>query len=434
MASDGAVSKKGMELFRTLLRIYPTAEVEDYYRGGVWREDLIRMDLTIMEAHRRQAGSLEAAPPIEEVPTPELPGPQTNGALSPFGAVTAIANPLLAPRPVLGAASDEGPEAEMRLLALFVSKWKLEPARTKELLAELTPAHKRFVIQNFKTLNPGPEATKSLEQFIAQCERTGTWDRSPKPLSATVGAGALKAPAPSSLFTASALLARSRQLVGARPPLTGTITGRPATAGVPAKLGSGLVRPLTGTSFGILKKPWTALTGESLAERVAAAKDRVYVAKDVAAKAAAAKATTAAIAKTVSSAVAAKFAPAKASTLGAAPWRPRPFGGSVLRPVDAGYKRPVSALLGAVSPSDPSKRLAVGQGTRPLVGRPPGYAGAVPGSKSAPAAGAVPGSKSAPTARPPYKAPPPSLLTGKGSFGWPRPPTAGKGSVGGKAW
>lgn len=48
------LAKQGPELFKELKRIYSVAEVEDYFKNGVWREDLMRTDLQLIEVHRRE--------------------------------------------------------------------------------------------------------------------------------------------------------------------------------------------------------------------------------------------------------------------------------------------------------------------------------------------------------------------------------------------
>merc|ERR1711933_378113 len=67
--------------------------------------------------------------------------------------------------------------ADLRQIALFVSKWRLEPSRTKALLANLTPPRRRFVMQSFKDASgaTGAAPVVKLEEYIAQCEQTNAW-------------------------------------------------------------------------------------------------------------------------------------------------------------------------------------------------------------------------------------------------------------------
>eukprot|EP00450_Noctiluca_scintillans_P032057 CAMPEP_0194547220 /NCGR_PEP_ID=MMETSP0253-20130528/91825_1 /TAXON_ID=2966 /ORGANISM="Noctiluca scintillans" /LENGTH=78 /DNA_ID=CAMNT_0039394403 /DNA_START=57 /DNA_END=290 /DNA_ORIENTATION=+ len=64
------------------------------------------------------------------------------------------------------------PIVDLRLVALFVAKWKLDHTKTKMLLAKLTPPRRRFVIQRFKTTVTGPPAFLTLEKYIKECDWT----------------------------------------------------------------------------------------------------------------------------------------------------------------------------------------------------------------------------------------------------------------------
>lgn len=209
------LKKTGKDLFRELLRAYNTADIEDYYKGGVWKDELMRTDLQLIMSHRREAGAPDL-PPLEEVEMPELPTTVLSGPggvvlpalragvrpVLPAVAAATAARPATALRPITTIAATPGvlrlanvagtakvatapvataalggvgPAAELRLIAIFVAKWKLDPTRAKTILAKLTPQRRRYVIQNFKTAVTGPAATSALEQYIAQCERTGAW-------------------------------------------------------------------------------------------------------------------------------------------------------------------------------------------------------------------------------------------------------------------
>lgn len=174
---EAALNKSGPELFKELLRVYPVADLDDYWRAGLWKNDLMKTDLVLIESHRREAGAPDPIP-LEEVQMPDLPivaklpgmfGFSANGVVPPkaasaVGAVTAAG----------------GPVAELRLIALFVAKWKMDPTKTKLLLAKMTPARRRYVIQNFKTPATGTlDPSTALDHFIAQCEKSGDWDKAP---------------------------------------------------------------------------------------------------------------------------------------------------------------------------------------------------------------------------------------------------------------
>jgi len=167
--SEEALTKTGVELFRELLRLYETAEVEDYYKVGQWKNDLLKTDLILIEAHRKEAGAPDP-PDLEDVVVPEMPGAFLRAPIA----------GLTLPTLGIGVPAAGGlttPVAELRLIALFVAKWKLEPTKTKMLLAKLTPLRRRYVMQHFKALGSGDAATTELESFLAECGRNGMWDK-----------------------------------------------------------------------------------------------------------------------------------------------------------------------------------------------------------------------------------------------------------------
>ncbi|CAE8718559.1 unnamed protein product [Polarella glacialis] len=63
------LEKSGPELFRELLRVYPVAEVDDYWRNGAWQDAVMRTDIVLVEAHRKEAGAPDA-PELSEVEMP----------------------------------------------------------------------------------------------------------------------------------------------------------------------------------------------------------------------------------------------------------------------------------------------------------------------------------------------------------------------------
>merc|ERR1719409_845282 len=77
---------------------------------------------------------------------------------------------------VAGAAAGIGPVQELRLIALFVSKWKLDPTKTRLIFAKQSPNRRRYLMQKFTTQVTGEGATAALESFVAECNRTGVWD------------------------------------------------------------------------------------------------------------------------------------------------------------------------------------------------------------------------------------------------------------------
>jgi len=196
-----ALSMSGVDLFKQLLRFIPDAHAEDYYSGGTWKDDLIKLDLQLIDGHRKEAGAPDPLP-LEEVPEVVLPaslqpktgirpptmvGVRAGAALTgPAGLATArqlLANRLPASAGAVGVKNDmpsvtvptsvaSSPIVDLRLVALFVAKWKLDHTKTKMLLAKLTPPRRRFVIQRFKTTVTGPPAFLALEKYIKECDWT----------------------------------------------------------------------------------------------------------------------------------------------------------------------------------------------------------------------------------------------------------------------
>jgi len=210
---DEVLVKKGAELFRELQRLYPVCEVEDYHKNGAWKDEDMRTDILLLRVHRREAGAPEPVE-LEDIPKPEIPRSGPMGQQSGFagitvgggapkvtimsgkGGATIVTRPVsaavrpvgvqqgglrplvssLGQRPAVGGATNAvlgNPAAELKLIALFIAKWKLDPTRTKSQLARLAPAHRKYVIQKFSTTIPGTGATAALEQFISQNQRSG---------------------------------------------------------------------------------------------------------------------------------------------------------------------------------------------------------------------------------------------------------------------
>jgi len=60
----------GEELFKQLLRLLPTADVQDYFKNGVWQDVILKLDCRILIGHRQEAGAPEV-PALDEVVMPE---------------------------------------------------------------------------------------------------------------------------------------------------------------------------------------------------------------------------------------------------------------------------------------------------------------------------------------------------------------------------
>jgi len=254
---EEAITKSGAELFKELYRVYPVADAEDYYKNGQWKNEMMKTDLMLMESHRRESGAPDV-PDLEDIKVPNLPQPVAAfsgfaagygpaavsfvGAVKPAGVVAAA--PLAAS---FGgaAAGTSAPVVEIRLIALFVAKWKLDPVTAKTLLAKLTPAHRRYVIQNFKTTSTGVEATAELGTYITDCEEDKSWDSGAAP--ATNGVATLK-PATAE---GTAMRAAAKAGIMIAPPVSGLkrpvtpVAANPAWAQNkrPTLISPGIVRP-----------------------------------------------------------------------------------------------------------------------------------------------------------------------------------------------
>mmetsp|Transcript_47073 Transcript_47073/g.86428 ORF Transcript_47073/g.86428 Transcript_47073/m.86428 type:complete len:278 (-) Transcript_47073:183-1016(-) len=199
--SEEVLSKSGAELFKELYRIYAVAEPADYFKNGVWKDDIMKMDIGLVEAHRKESGAPDA-PELKDVEMPELPtGAGVAKAVPGVSPGIAAVRPAVAPVagaaavPAGGQTAAAASIAELRLIALFVAKWKLDPTKAKTLLAKLTPTRRRYVIQNFKTTAAGPSAFAALETYISTCQKSGAWDKGvPVPATAPAVVAGVKRP------------------------------------------------------------------------------------------------------------------------------------------------------------------------------------------------------------------------------------------------
>jgi len=266
---EEALNKTGADLFKELFRIYPVADPEDYFRAGQWRNDVMKADLRLIESHRRECGAPDVAD-LDDVKLPLLPQawptpqawPQQQQAMGgmvvkPAGLVpsgSAAGTVPAGTTAVAGTAS----VVEIRLIALFVAKWKLDPATSKQVLAKLTPTRRRYVIQNFKATKTGAEASAELEEYVAKCEEDKSWDAAAAGVSATtagvtdstyinpVGAVSAAKILPGAVGTTTAVSALKRPLtptVGAADVANKKLVGAGGAAVVmPAAKGAGKVQ------------------------------------------------------------------------------------------------------------------------------------------------------------------------------------------------
>jgi len=189
MAEEDFSGKSGEELFKEVRRQYGEADVDDYFKAGRYMDEKMRLDLSLFLAHRSEAGAPEP-PDLADVKMPELPQAFAAPSMLSLGKASMPklgANGLSQPRPMMpgGAAvvpgGASGAVAELKAIALFVAKWKLNPSRSKIALAPLTQTRRRYVIDNFegaKDASP-EEMTKGLEDYIKECGETKAWGDAP---------------------------------------------------------------------------------------------------------------------------------------------------------------------------------------------------------------------------------------------------------------
>lgn len=193
---EEVLAKSGQELFLELMRLYSEIEVEDYYKGGQWKDDAMRTDYQLFRQHRLEAGA-PPIKPLEEMAMPDLPTagpavamlniPKAAGVVANLlaGAVAKPAIPAIT-KPaslVVGAAAAPavapaaGAASDLKELAMFVAKFKLDPLKTKAMLGNtVTAPRRKYVMTNFKTDKTGAEATTELEQYIKECDASKKWD------------------------------------------------------------------------------------------------------------------------------------------------------------------------------------------------------------------------------------------------------------------
>ncbi|CAE7873169.1 unnamed protein product, partial [Symbiodinium necroappetens] len=173
VAEDERLAKTGPELFKELRRLYAVAEVEDYFKNGMWRDDLMKTDLQLIEVHRREAGAPDP-PDLSEV---KLPPDLPRGFVRPRTSLLSTPSPVAATTVTTAVVPPTGGSAvaDLRLIALFVAKWKLDVTRTKTALTKLLPSRRRYVIAHFKPKGD-TAADDELETYIAECESSKSWD------------------------------------------------------------------------------------------------------------------------------------------------------------------------------------------------------------------------------------------------------------------
>jgi hypothetical protein len=190
---EQVLQKKGEELFKELRRQYSEADPEDYFKAGRWSDDKMRLDLGLFVAHRSEGGAPDA-PDLKDVKLPaEMPVESAapmgySGLLSQKVALAAVAGakagvPLVRPLGPAGAgAANGGVESavtELKNIALFVAKWKLNAQKAKTALASLTQIKRKYVMENFKGAEGDKDVSEALEEFIKECADTKAWGDTP---------------------------------------------------------------------------------------------------------------------------------------------------------------------------------------------------------------------------------------------------------------
>jgi len=149
---------------------------------------VLKTDILLIESHRRECGAPDVAD-IDDIKLPAnmpqvqaqagmafvkpLMGAMGVGGIRSYAVGPAAAGAVATPAPVpVGGIS----VVEIRLIALFVAKWKVDPVTAKAALTKLTAAQRRYVIQNFKATSQGAEALSELETYIKECEANKAWD------------------------------------------------------------------------------------------------------------------------------------------------------------------------------------------------------------------------------------------------------------------
>jgi len=173
---DVMLSKTDGELFKELMRLYPLADVEDYYKMGQWQHDLMRMDIQVFYAHREEAGAPEL-PPLEEIEMPPLP--VVPAAMLQMQQMMAMqqamakgevpAGAVASTLQVNAAAQAALPAAELQLIVNFANKHKLDLVKTKTTLSTLSAVTRTAVMTGFESSGEDEaEKVKQLEAFIAE--------------------------------------------------------------------------------------------------------------------------------------------------------------------------------------------------------------------------------------------------------------------------
>jgi len=198
---DVMLSKTDGELFKELMRLYPLAEVEDYYKMGQWQHDLMRMDIQVFYAHREEAGAPEL-PPLEEIELPPLPVvPAAMLQMQQMQQMMMAQAQAQAGQAGLAMAQAALPAAELQLIVNFVIKHKLDLVKTKTTLSALSAVTRKTVMTGFEPSGEDiAEKVKQLEAFISEKKKE---EPATTPAGLTSPAAALTSPAAAAALAAA---------------------------------------------------------------------------------------------------------------------------------------------------------------------------------------------------------------------------------------
>jgi hypothetical protein len=211
------LAKTGKDLFIELVRVYSVAEVDDYFKGGLWQDDVMKAHIEIIDRHRREAGAPQI-PDLSEVEKTVLKAIPAI-ALNAKSAVPKAATPWAPPK-VPKVAVEPGmevtppAEAEQRLIALFIKKHSLDEAAATEVINKRPYHQRRHIYGKFKAENTGEEGAKDLVKFCEECDKDKTWPA--PPAAAAIPAIAKAAGVPAISPAATAMMAALKAMPAAQ--------------------------------------------------------------------------------------------------------------------------------------------------------------------------------------------------------------------------
>lgn len=164
-----------MTMFRDFLRHFPRARVQDYYKDGKWLMEQLEVDLALVVQHRQEAGAPDPEP-LDDVPIPELPAPvqrppppKLPPTATDYARSGRMAPRDLEPSPVSRPQTDahSAPQSNTEITD-FLDKWNFEPVRARLVLARLTPAKRKEIIETFDHTDPDVPVLSALQRYIAE--------------------------------------------------------------------------------------------------------------------------------------------------------------------------------------------------------------------------------------------------------------------------